>query len=209
MCTQIKEKWKKNRAERGWRVQETDTHTVREKERPGWECSRWGRGKTSEEEPPESTRERKTFWSGGSSCGRGGVKMRAERRRGVDKRHRSQANDRQWEQQRKIEDWEKKKKMYKLPTPYLLFSIKLIFSSFKWLLQVSLRGNIYSYHNAAYTRLPMTGRAAEKSGGHQSKWTKIWKKEYSEIKRAGIFKPKHMTNSKMQLFLMLFFRNGI
>lgn len=54
----------------------------------------------------------------------------------------------------------RKKEKYELPTPYLLFSIKLIF--FKWLLQVSLGGNIYSYHNAAYTQRSDRRREREK-----------------------------------------------
>lgn len=49
---------------------------------------------------------------------------------------------------------------YKLPTPYLLFSIKLIFSNGSC--RSRLGGNIYSYHNAAYTHRAVTGRAEER-----------------------------------------------
>lgn len=83
-----------------------------------------------------------------------GVRTRARRGKQMEKARQS-TKDRDLEQmtdsgssRERIEEKGSEKK-YKLPTPYLLFSIKLIF--FKWLLQVSLRGNIYSYHNAAYT----------------------------------------------------------
>ncbi len=64
-----------------------------------------------------------------------GVKTRAQRGKqngeweAERKRQRSGANDRQWEQQRKNRGKRLGEKKYKLPTPYLLFSIKLIFSN--------------------------------------------------------------------------------
>lgn len=80
------------------------------------------------------------WWSGGGEGWMGGWVGTRARRGKPNGRQTAEdrdvgANDRQWEQQRKnrrksSEGGEKKRKKSVLPTPYLLFSIKLIFFFF-------------------------------------------------------------------------------
>lgn len=66
----------------------------------------------------------------------------------------------------KEEKNEKKKKKKTTHCPLFTYCSALSrFFFFKWLLQVSLRGNIYSYHNAAYTHLAVTGTEIEQRHG--------------------------------------------
>lgn len=89
---------------------------------------------------------------------------KTEKREAKRKRQRSGENDRQWKQQGKNRRKRLGKK-YKLPTPYLLFSIKLICSN------GSCRSRLGGT-SIPITMLPthtLTGRAGEreKEGGAQ------------------------------------------